>query len=194
MFTEYVIELRKNLIKNYIYDLKNDIGSEWLNEKIDRFIEKHPFCTKEEIEQKISEGDKFVCSIFIKDPFKQNLIEKELSRLSDKLTRLPPVGKDCICFDSDGDINRSKLKKRTKSADFYYKGVYYSQRFTHENGGSQDNASKDVQDFLRYGSKKSKVGAILDGGYWTDQRIDELKQKFPKCIIKRADDFIVSYM
>ena len=57
-------------------------------------------------------------------------------------------------------------------------GEYYAtQKYTSEAGGAQDNQKNDVIDFLKRGSIKHKVAAIVDGAYWDRQR-EILKEEF----------------
>ena len=123
----------------------------------------------EEINSRIKMKDRVTASIFIKEPLKQNLIENLVSAYL-KTPKLPIGGRKCVRFDGEGNIVCDKGNNISKSADFYIGGVYYTQKYTNEHGGSQDNQYADVEQFLRNGSKKHKVGAILDGNYWKTHR------------------------
>ena len=41
-----------------------------------------------------------------------------------------------------------------------------TQKYTEGEGGAQDNQRNDVIDFLKRGSIKHKVMAVVDGDYW----------------------------
>lgn len=61
--------------------------------------------------------------------------------------------------------------------DFIYKEYYATQKYTTGAGGAQDNQRNDVIDFLKRGSVKHKVAAIVDGDYWDKYR-DIIKAEF----------------
>lgn len=116
-----------------------------------------------------------MASFFAKDPSKQNISEKLAIEVL-KVEKLPSQGKNCIRFNNNGDIV-STAKGNTKSADFMLDEYYATQKFTIEAGGAQDNQKHDVIEFLRCGSIKNKVAAVVDGPYW-DRYRDELKSIF----------------
>ena len=123
----------------------------------------------QEIEDKILTDD-FYASVFAKDPKKQNLPEKEAEIILG-VPKLSASGKNCIRFNDEGEIVFSAIGA-TKSADFYYRGYYVTQKYTTSSGGAQDNQRNDVIDFLTRGSKKHLVMAIVDGEYWDTHRAD----------------------
>ena len=53
----------------------------------------------------------------------------------------------------------------TKSADFQYGEYYATQKYTDGSGGAQDNQRNDVIDFLKRGSIKHKVAAIVSKSF-----------------------------
>ena len=148
VYTDYLRDEYQFKIKNYCKKYNLDI---------------------EEINSRIRMKDHITASIFIKEPLKQNLTENLISAYL-SAPKLPIGGRKCVRFDGDGNIVWNKDNNVSKSADFYINGVYYTQKYTNEQGGSQDNQFADVEQFLRYGSKKYKVGAILDGNYWKTNR------------------------
>lgn len=101
------------------------------------------------------------------------------------------IREKAIRFDLDtGEIVHNK-NNTTKSADFLINNTYITQKYTRDFGGAQDNQYDDVFNFLKAGSKKYKVGAILDGQYW-NKNIYKLKQYFSQNIhIYCMDDIIV---
>lgn len=167
-FTEHIINIsKKNRIDN-IAILRQEIDKPWVQEKIESYLNRFgDIFTKEEIISQIMSND-IVASFFAKDPAKQNLSEKECAKWIG-VEKLPAFGKNCIRFDSEGNIISKKEVGASKSADFLVEGIYFTQKYTGENtGGAQDNQYEDVVTFLKNGSKKQKVGAIIDDAYWKD--------------------------
>lgn len=72
-------------------------------------------------------------------------------------------------------------------------GEYYAtQKYTSEAGGAQDNQRNDVIDFLKRGSIKNKVAAVVDGKYW-DEWKDVLKKEFsnnPNVLITSISELV----
>lgn len=154
---EYAIN--QNIEKIYIDYLKDEYQL-----KIKNYCKKYNL-NIEEVNSRIRAKDRITASIFIKDPLKQNITENLISVYL-KTSKLLIGGKRCVRFDGEGNIVCVKGNNISKSADFYINGIYYTQKYTNEPGGAQDNQFADVEQFLRNGSKKHKVGAILDGNYW----------------------------
>lgn len=168
-FIKYVEkEKKKARIKN-VEEVRKDIDKEWVKEKINKYLEEMDYVISyEEVRQSILTN--FVsASHFMKPPGKQNISEKLCAQILN-LKKLPPSGNNCIRFNDAGDIVHTASGGNTKSADFYYKEHYMTQKYTNESGGSQDNQRNDVIDFLKRGSIKHKVGAIVDGYYWEKYR------------------------
>lgn len=174
-FTEYVEnEKVKARLKN-IEEVRRDIDKAWVKEKINNHVAAfNGLITEEEIKEGIL-NNIIIASKFCKDPGKQNISEKLAAQVLN-LEKLPAMGKNAIRFDDDGNIV-SSAAGHTKSADFIYKEYYATQKYTDGNGGAQDNQRNDVIDFLKRGSIKNKVAAIVDGKYWDKWR-NELKEQF----------------
>lgn len=174
-FTSYVEQKKKEARKLNIAEVREQIDSKEVTEKIDNHLERFDgIFTFAEIREGILTND-IIASKFCKDPSKQNISEKLCAEVLN-LDKLPASGKNCIRFNDNGDIV-SIASGNTKSADFIYDGYYATQKYTLINGGAQDNQKNDVIDFLRRGSIKHKVAAICDGDYWDIHR-DELKELF----------------
>lgn len=174
-FTEYVENKKKEKRLENINQIRKEINSNWVQEKINNHISKFSgLITKEEIMKAIKENN-IVASFFCKDPSKQNISENLAAEVLN-IQKLPSSGKNCIRFNNNGDIVSSSTGN-TKSADFIYNGYYTTQKYTNEEGGAQDNQRNDVIDFLKRGSIKNKVAAIVDGKYWDKYR-PILKQEF----------------
>ena len=146
--------------------------------------------TDEEIIEQIKKND-IVASIFSKDPAKQNLTEDIVANIikSNKHVKdfqvLSKGGKNSIRLNNKGEFVYGKCSmKDTKSVDyvFTYKTdkFYATQKFTRGKGGSQDNQCRDVIDFLKHGSLRNKEQfmAVLDGDYYTEEKMKELKEIF----------------
>ena len=189
MFEEIVKEREKELRIKNILEVRQNINHADYQLKVINFSEKTGFSV-EDIVNKIMTDDMFVF-FFAKDPKKQNFTEKLVAELL-KVEKLPASGKKCIRFNQDGDIVATNNGDVSKSADFYINGIYYTQKYTHESGGAQDNQYNDVRDFLIKGSKKHKVGAIVDGAYWNNKRL-QLQQMFndnPNVVITTVDELL----
>ena len=167
-FTLYVEENKKKARLENIEDLRRNIDAFWVKEKIKNHVEAYNgIITETEVRQAIL-NNIIVASKFCKDPGKQNISEKLAIEILN-VKKLPSQGKYCIRFNDDGDII-STSTGNTKSADFIYDGYYTTQKYTNGCGGAQDNQRNDVIDFLKRGSIKNKVAAIVDGDYWDKYR------------------------
>lgn len=169
-FTEYVRAEKMKARKQNLTEVRKDIDKAWVKEKIENHIKAwgNDF-TYEEIREGILTND-IIASKFCKDPSKQNISEKLAGEILG-INKLPASGSKCIRFNNYGDIVTTSTGN-TKSADFIIDGYYVSQKFTEEEGGAQDNQRDDVIDFLKRGSIKHKVMALVDGAYWDKHRSD----------------------
>lgn len=174
-FSLYVENLFVKARQENVEAVRREIDASWVKEKIDNYVSNWGgLFTAEEIKQKII-TDELCASFFAKDPKKQNIPEKEAEKLLG-VPKLPASGKNCIRFNDNGDIVHAATGA-SKSADFLYDGYYATQKYTTSAGGAQDNQKNDVIDFLKRGSLKHKVMAIVDGEYW-DTHIIELRRMF----------------
>ena len=174
-FTAYVEKAKKEARLANIEEVRREINKSWVQEKIKNHVEAfNGIMTKEEIEEGILTNT-IIASKFCKDPGKQNISEKLAIKVLG-VDKLPSQGKNCIRFNDAGDIT-SISNGNTKSADFMYKDYYTTQKYTDGEGGAQDNQRNDVIDFLKRGSIKHKVAAIVDGSYWDKYR-NILKEEF----------------
>ena len=173
-----IAEERKHFARlENIAELRRTINSRDVVNKIENHMLRFEgvFNSVDDIKNQILTND-LVASLFCKDPSKQNITEKLVAELLN-IDKMPVSGKNCVRFNSDGDIVHANNAGVSKSADFYFNDYYITQKYTREEGGAQDNQRNDVIDFLEKGSKKYKVGALVDGEYWNKHR-DELKDKF----------------
>ena len=174
-FSAYVeTEKRKARIAN-IQQVRDEIDATWVQDKINSHVLAfNGIITAEDIRQGILTND-IIASKFCKDPGKQNISEKLAAKVLG-LEKLPASGRNSIRFNDNGDIV-STASGNTKSADFQYGEYYATQKYTDGSGGAQDNQRNDVIDFLKRGSIKHKVAAIVDGSYWEHWK-KELKDMF----------------
>mgnify|MGYP004629383833 CR=1 FL=1 len=189
-FIELVEKRKKEVRKENLKLVREEINNNWVQEKILSYCERQgDDFSKAEVEKQILDND-IVASFFAKDPSKQNITEKLVEEIL-KIEKLPAVGKNCVRFTQDGTITNKVGVDVSKSADFKDGEFYYTQKYTHEGGGAQDNQYNDVVDFLIKGSKKNKVGAILDGEYWENKRteLEEYFQANPNVRITSVDRF-----
>ena len=174
-FTAYVEEAKKKIRLANIDEVRKDIDKPWVQEKIKNHIEAFDgIMTEAEVRDAILTNI-IVASKFCKDPGKQNISEKLAIEVLG-VKKLPSQGKNCIRFNDNGDIV-STSSGNTKSADFMYGEYYATQKYTDGEGGAQDNQRNDVIDFLKRGSIKHKVAAIVDGVYW-DKYSDVIRAEF----------------
>lgn len=174
-FTAYVEEAKKKARLANIDEVRKDIDKPWVQEKIKNHIEAFDgIMTEAEVRDAILTNI-IVASKFCKDPGKQNISEKLAIEVLG-VKKLPSQGKNCIRFNDNGDIV-STSSGSTKSADFMYGEYYATQKYTDGEGGTQDNQRNDVIDFLKRGSIKHKVAAVVDGVYWDKYR-DVIRAEF----------------
>lgn len=190
MFETLVEEKEKELIKNNLKDLRNNISNSDYQYKIDKYCEKFNF-KKEEVIEQIKEND-IVASFFMKDPLRQNFIEKMVAELLNT-SILSQTGKNSVRFNSKGELGHLKTPNTSKAADFYINNTYITQKYTRGFGGAQDNQYNDVVDFLLKGSQQYRVGAILDGSYWEEKRkeLENFFQDNENVSIYSMDDFLL---
>ena len=174
-FTKLVEDKKKAARIANIAQVREEIDSAWVKEKIANHVAAfNGIMTEEEIREAILTNT-IVASKFCKDPGRQNISEKLAEKVLG-LKKLPASGKNCIRFNDAGEIV-SASTGNTKSADFYWNGCYATQKYTDGEGGAQDNQRNDVIDFLKRGSMKHKVAAIVDGAYW-DKHRPQLMEEF----------------
>ena len=187
-FETLVAERKKQLIQDNLDDLREHLQNPDYQKKVYNFATKFGFSV-DEVNHAIQDN-LFLAACFAKDPSKQNITEKLVAEVLG-VEKLSPSGENCIRFDENGDIVSINKGNVSKSADFYIGNRYYTQKYTNETGGAQDNQYKDVVDFLVKGSKKHLVGAIVDGAYWTSGHKAKLIEMFkdnPNVVITSVDE------
>lgn len=174
-FTAYVEEAKRKARLANIDEVRKDIDKPQVQKKIKNHIEAFDgVMTEDEVRDAILTNI-IVASKFCKEPGKQNISEKLAIEVLG-VKKLPSQGKNCIRFNDNGDIV-STSAGNTKSADFMYGEYYATQKYTDGEGGAQDNQRNDVIDFLKRGSIKHKVAAVVDGIYWDKYR-DVIRAEF----------------
>lgn len=188
-FREQVEEAKKVQRRLNIDEIRSSLGESWVKTKINNHIKKFDgLFTCEDIVEQIKSND-IVASMFCKDPSKQNISEKMVEKILG-VPKLPANGANSIRFTPNGELTGVKSIGVSKSADFLFNGIYFTQKYTAESGGAQDNQYNDVVDFLVKGSINHKVGAMVDGEYW-DKKRDALREHFkdnPNVVVVSVDD------
>lgn len=176
-FIKFVEEKKKEARKKNIEEVRKDIDLSWVKEKIINHIKAFDgLFSYEDVYNGILTND-IIASKFCKDPSRQNISEKLAGEVLG-LKKLPAAGKNCIRFSDTGEIvHIANPNHHSKSADFLFQDYYATQKYTDGTGGAQDNQRNDVIDFLKKGSLKHKVAAIVDGEYWNKYR-PILKEEF----------------
>lgn len=189
-FTAYIENMKKEARLSNIKELREQIDKDWVKEKIKNHVEAfNGIISYEEVKEGIL-NNIIIASKFCKDPSKQNISEKAAIELL-KVEKLPQSGAKSIRFNDKGDIVHTATGN-TKSADFMLGEYYATQKYTSEAGGAQDNQRNDVIDFLKRGSIKNKVAAVVDGKYW-DEWKEALKREFfnnPNVLITSVSELV----
>jgi hypothetical protein len=151
-----------------------------LQKKIDNYIVKYgDILTKEEVIEAIKTNI-FAAIQFAVAPGRQNPVEKWIIDNTD-FKKMATTGAEAVSFSPEGGIVYGETGGvNSKTADFCREGdeFIYTQKYTKEKGGAQDNQYNDVCTFLSYGSIYHKVGAIVDGEVWDTEWKEKLKRQF----------------
>ena len=138
---------------------------------------------------------------FLKEPARQNLSENtqhdHLVSRGLKHKKLNADGKNSVRL-HEGEllfgIKKREIKgKKTKSLDGQIGNIYTIQKHTTGNGGGQDNQHNDAEEGLhqaikysqKYPNAKEKFAIILDGDYYTANRVSDLENQIPTHMKKR---------
>lgn len=193
MKTINIEELKKIQRYSNLKIIRDEINSKWVKEKIRKHLERNPHL-KYSIEQvkEIVLSDDLVASFFIKDPGRQNIGENTISNLVSSIDLIKSFinhPSNVSLFVVNGKIT-SKRKEGIKSIDFEWttneKKVYATQKYTVGTGGAQDNQYNDVRIFLQncIGNVEHFFVAIVDGNYYTERKINDLRNEFERDNIK----------
>lgn len=170
-------------------DLENNIRN--LREKIHNYATKfhvHP----DDIRRKI-ETDILFANCFAKDPTKQTSHEQiaahYISRLPfvNNFRKLPVNGKEAFYVAEGGEIMAGTARQgHIKTLDFTWQTndftCFATHKYTKNSGGAQDNQFADVLGTMHRWSKgnaqpNTVLFAILDGKYFTSEKMREVKQE-----------------
>jgi|SRR3989344_3779444 len=191
---EYIKGLRKNDLD--VLGLLDKRDKDLLK-KISNFSKKHGFKEKEVVLQ-IKE-DKYLRSVFSKDPGKQKLHENIAAKFIESLSSVKSfrqLNHSELFIVKGGVIPKKELIKQgshksAKTIDFEWetknKKIYASHKYTKEGGGAQDNQYKDLQEFISESNQSNLQNtlflAIADGAYYQTRdagagikKIDYLKR------------------
>ena len=180
------IELLKILKrKENLEILRNEINFNWVSVKIKNHLLRNPYLnlTVEEVKNKIMNDD-LIGSFYIKDPSKQNISENVIGEFIYKIDGVNDFinhPSNVNLFILDGKIT-NKREDGIKSIDYSWtfknKKIYATQKYTNEPGGAQDHQFNEVIQFLKHSSLNEDdfFIAIVDGNYYTDEKISILKK------------------
>lgn len=180
------IEFKKAIKRKENLDiLRKEINYRWVSDKILNHLERNPYLeySVEDIKEMILEND-LVASKFIKEPGRQNMSEnvigdfiKNISCVENFINHPSNVN----LFVVNGEITSERVDG-IKSIDYTWttnnKKIYATQKYTNEAGGAQDNQFNDVINFMSNAgnNKEYLFFAIVDGAYYTDEKIRILKK------------------
>ena len=135
--------------------LRKEINQKWVQRKIQLHLERNKYLnlTIKEVKKLILEND-LITSFFIKDPNKQNIIEKRIANIISSFSKVKNFinhSSNVNLFVVEGKITTKRMEG-IKSIDFEWvtngKKVYATQKYTKDRGGAQDNQMNDVLSFL----------------------------------------------
>jgi hypothetical protein len=183
---DIIEKLKEKAREHNLHNLRIEIDSEWLNLKIENFLNRNPFLkiTKKELKEKIIQDD-IVASFFSKDPSKQNISEKYIAKVVSSINGISnfknlPSSTNLYVYKGElVELKDRPIGVKTVDYIFEYKNETFvcCQKYTKEEGGHQDNQFNDVVAFLENSKelKNYKVICLLDGNYYNEERINKLK-------------------
>ena len=163
-------------------------GDDSLLRKIETYIWRFGYPLKV-VRKKILK-DKMFAALFSKEPRRQGFHEKiaadwlkEEEGISG-FEILPKSGKNAFYIDSDGEIRKGMKNPSSKSLDFHWTSggieFFAAHKYTKEGGGNQDSQFKEMKDLLSNFQKSAEIDNVLvvivDGPYYTDSKMDELRR------------------
>lgn len=137
--------------------------------------------------------DAMFAACFAKDPKKQVMHEniaadylRKIALVGDDFEMLPNGGEGAWHINAKGVFRQGKGKRAqdSKTLDFCWTtaGIkcWASHKYTKESGGAQDHQFKDqkrfLENFRKHKGERVAFFAICDGEYYTDKKMDELRQ------------------
>lgn len=183
------IKLRRR--EENMYILRDEIDLPWVRTKISNHLERHPHLklTSKEVRDRILKDD-LIASFFIKDPGRQNVSEQAMIdvlksiKIISNASSLPNSGPNSRYLIDGKVVKNSKIGIKSIDFQFTYKNYKAAAtlKYTKESGGAQDNQFNDVVTFLQNSFTEDKnllILAILDGEYYTPEKISTLKNINP---------------
>ena len=159
-----------------------------LLKRIQTYASRFEYSTKT-VERKIR-ADRMFRLNFVTEPRRQKIHEKiaakwlwEQAGLNVEV--LPQAGKDALYVEGGKIVQVPKEEKRkpSKALDFrwtYNGTIFYAMhKYTKESGGDQDNQFKEMEEllgnFYRATNPSNVLVVIVDGPYYTEKKIEELR-------------------
>lgn len=142
---------------------------------------------------------------FAIDPKRQRIHAKMAAEWIESLDtvcdfrKLAKSGNNALYITHNGEIKRSAQSTLSKSLDFEWVTgstlFYASHKYTEEGGGSQNTQFGEVKTLLKHFQKstdKALFLMIVDGTYYTDERMQELKKfertRSPKSYVMHIEE------
>ena len=188
-------KLYKEALRYNVKNVKEDLRTGKLEQKIKNFCEKFDMAEKEVLGQ--IKSNKVVACLFAIDPNKQNFYETTAAGFIEEIPGVNGFNKHCNkviakggVLTTNAELKASDTASATKEINFEWRfgglQFYAYHKYTKEEGGAQDNQRRRLQTFIE-GSNTTRLGkthfiAIADGEYYQltskhqVRRIDELKQ------------------
>lgn len=184
----------KKLLLKIEEKIVNNPNIELVPAEIIRYISEYYELDKQE--QKLVS---YIINDMCKDPSKQNIYEIEGLNWLRNYPELDGVIKPCNpeLVLKDGLVltrNGKKDPNTSKSVDVVFRigetRFIGTMKYTKNSGGAQDNQFNDVCNFLHHGMglKNMKVIALVDGEYYTSEKIEQLKNINKDAIVIRISD------
>lgn len=203
----FIEKIKQKQREKNIKIIREELDSKWVVEKIQNHLERNPYLnlSVKDIQNSILNNN-LIASFFIKDPGKQNISEnsilgliediKEISNLlkASDLKLHYVINNKYIVFDSE-NLKPKNITNKSLDFSFTYKNIKFigTQKYTSGTGGAQDNQYNDVQSFLNnslYIENYIPV-ALVDGNYYTSEKINVLKSINPNAIVCGIDNLEV---
>lgn len=186
-------------VKRFAAGNGNDAQISNFHQRVDTFRRKFGF-KKSDVLAEIEAHPMFRAT-FATDPRRQNIDENTFGDWLSSLTqtknvrKLPPSGDNAIFVSQDGYIlpgaNIPSATRPSKSLDFTWntgKTTFYAmhKRTTGDAGGAQGTTRKEMESILNNFARCTQRGIalvlVLDGEFWTKERLEELR-----LITRRSD-------
>ena len=175
-------ENAQSVVKELQQDERN------LLNKIATYVEKFGY-SESEVREKIQNDEMFAAHFAI-DPKRQRLHEKIADDWLNKtdgiksFKKLSPSGENSWHVTSDGKIQQGERSEPGKLLDFRWiaGGITYfaSHKYTEESGGAQGSHFEQMYNLLKKFQKCRETNHVLivivDGSYYTEKRMQELRQ------------------